>query len=100
MSISQERLMTVLRSPIISEKSTNIGDAHRQFVFKVLADANKNEIKNAVELMFNVKVTAVRTCKVKGKVKQRGRVVGQTKNWKKAYISLAEGHDLDFLTNE
>lgn len=96
--MSQERLMQVLRAPLVSEKSTIVADAHNQVVFEVLADATKAEVKQAVESLFKVKVTGVTTLNVKGKSKRfRGRP-GKRAGWKKAYVSLAEGEELDFLS--
>ncbi|MAA74381.1 MAG: 50S ribosomal protein L23 [Salinisphaeraceae bacterium] len=93
----QERLLQVLRSPHISEKSTVLADEANQVVFEVAVDATKPEIKQAVEELFKVKVTGVTTLNVKGKTKRfRGRV-GKRAGWKKAYVSLAEGQEIDFL---
>jgi len=93
---SQERLLKVLLSPIVSEKSARIADRNRQFAFKVLPDATKPEIKAAVEMLFNVNVTGVQVANVKGKVKRFGQTVGRRSDWKKAYVTLAEGQDIDF----
>ena len=93
------RLAQVLVEPIISEKATSVAEKHRQVVFKVLRDATKPEIKAAVELMFaeqKVEVDAVRTVNQRGKEKRFGRSVGRRDNIKKAYVSLKEGHDLNF----
>lgn len=98
--MSQERLMKVLLSPIVSEKSARIGEENRQFAFKVLSDATKPEIRQAVELMFNVKVTGVQVANMKGKVKRFGQMLGKRSDWKKAYITLAEGQDIDFMGAE
>lgn len=95
--MSRERLMQVLRAPHVSEKSTVVSDSDNQVVFEVARDATKQEIKAAVESLFKVKVTGVTTLNVKGKVKRfRGRP-GKRSGWKKAYVSLAEGEELDFL---
>ncbi|CUA83923.1 MULTISPECIES: 50S ribosomal protein L23 [Gulbenkiania] len=96
--MNQERLMQVILAPIVSEKSTMIADKNQQVAFRVVGDATKPEIKAAVELLFNVKVDAVTTLNVKGKVKRFGRSFGRRKDWKKAYVSLAEGQEID-LTN-
>jgi large subunit ribosomal protein L23 len=93
------RLAQVLVEPIISEKATSVAEKHRQVVFKVLRDATKPEIKAAVELMFaeqKVEVDAVRTVNQRGKEKKFGRSIGRRDNIKKAYVSLKEGHDLNF----
>ena len=94
--MNKERLMKVLLSPIVSEKSALAADQANQFAFKVVSDASKPEIAQAVELMFDVKVDQVRTVNVKGKQKRFGAVMGQRNNWKKAYVRLQEGHDIDF----
>ena len=98
--MNQERLMKVLLAPHISEKSSRLGERHNQITFKVVPDATKLEVKKAVEQLFNVKVDSVRTVKVKGKTKRFGRIAGRRKDWKKAYVSLAEGQDIDFLGAE
>nr|VFJ56823.1 MAG: LSU ribosomal protein L23P [Candidatus Kentron sp. DK] len=97
----QERMMTVLRFPHMSEKSTRVANEHRQIVFRVAKDANKLEVKKAVEGMFDVKVKKVCVLNVKGKRKplkgiRRGRF-GHRPSWKKAYVTLASGNDIDFL---
>ena len=98
--MNDERLMKVLVSPHISEKSTNVADAHNQVVFRVLPDAKKPEIKKAVEKLFNVNVVGVQVANCKGKRKGFGRVSGKRADWKKAYVRLAEGQDIDFLGGE
>ena len=98
--MKQERLMKVLLSPVISEKSSRVADANRQFVFKVLPSASKPEIRDAVELMFDVKVKGVQVANVNGKTKRFGQAMGRRVNWKKAYVTLAEGHDIDFMGKE
>lgn len=90
-------LMNVLLSPHISEKSTNAADKHRQVVFKVAKDANKADIRAAVEALFEVKVEKVQVANNKGKQKRFGASMGRRPNWKKAYVTLAEGHDIDFM---
>ena len=95
--MNQERLMKVLLAPIVSEKSTRLADANRQFVFKVLPDSSKPEVRKAVELMFDVKVTGVQIANVRGKTKRFGQKEGKRADWKKAYVTLAEGHDIDFM---
>ena len=98
--MNQDRLMKVLLSPVVSEKSSRVADANRQFVFKVLPGASKPEIRDAVELMFDVKVKGVQVANVQGKVKRFGQTTGRRVNWKKAYVTLAEGHDIDFMGKE
>jgi len=95
-----ERLSKILLAPIVSEKSARIGDESRQIVFKVVPNASKPEIRSAVEQMFDVKVTAVKTANVKGKVKRFGQTMGRRSDWKKAYVTLAEGSDIDFMGTE
>lgn len=95
--MNQERLLKVLLSPHISEKGTTIGEKYRQVVFKVATDATKPEIRQAVEKMFDVKVDGVTVSSVKGKVKRFGATTGRRSGWKKAYVTLAEGHDIDFI---
>lgn len=98
--MNKERIFSVLRAPHVSEKATNEADANGTFIFKVATDANKLEIKKAVESLFDVKVERVRTINVKGKSKFFGRVEGKRPDWKKAYVSLEEGQDIDFLGAE
>lgn len=98
--MNQDRLMTVLLGPHVSEKSTNVAEAHNQVVFKVRRDATKTEIARAVELMFEVKVENVSVVNHRGKIKRFGQVPGRRKHWKKAYVSLAEGQDIDFMGAE
>jgi len=95
--ISQERLYQIILKPIISEKSTVVADKHGQVVFQVRIDANKDEIRQAVEKSFDVKVKSVQVANVRGKVKRFGSHPGARSNWKKAYVCLQEGHDIDFL---
>ncbi|MEM7196351.1 MAG: 50S ribosomal protein L23 [Pseudomonadota bacterium] len=95
--MNQERLYQIIRRPVISEKSTQAADRDHQIVFEVLSDANKGEIREAVEKLFDVKVSAVKVVNVRGKVKRFGRTPGQRNHWKKAYVRLADGQDIDFL---
>lgn len=95
--MNQERLMTLLLAPHVSEKSTVAADKRNQVVFRVAKDATKPEIKSAVELMFKVKVKAVTTANVKGKRKRVGRIMGRRRDWKKAYVTLEAGHEIDFM---
>ena len=98
--MNQERILDVLKSPHISEKSTLVAERDNQIVFKVAVDATKLEIKRAVESLFEVEVDSVRTLNVKGKTKRHGQQLGQRVNWKKAYVSLKAGQDIDFLGTE
>jgi large subunit ribosomal protein L23 len=96
-----ERLMTMLLAPIISEKATFIADKHNQVIFRVRPDATKGEIKAAVELMWKdkkVEVESVQIVNVMGKVKRFGAFKGRRRNWKKAYVSLKPGQELNFAT--
>lgn len=97
--MNQERLLRVLLSPHLSEKSTRVGDVHNQVVFKVTVDATKPEIRSAVEKLFNVKVKSVSTVSVKGKNKRFGKLAGRRPDSKKAYVTLMPGHDIDFLAD-
>ena len=98
--MNQERLMTVLLGSHVSEKGTVLAEKHNQIVFKVRRDASKAEIRAAVELMFEVKVDGVQVINQKGKSKRFGRYMGKRSDWKKAYVRLAEGHDIDFIGAE
>jgi len=98
-ALHQERLMTVIRGPHVSEKS-HLAAENNQIVLKVRTDATKAEIRKAVELLFEVKVTAVNVIKYQGKVKRFGRSSGQRVAWKKAYVTLAEGSNIDLLGAE
>lgn len=98
--MNQERLMNVLLAPHVSEKSTIAGEKANQMVFKVATDATKTEIKQAVELLFEVKVDDVQVANVKGKIKRSQKGVGRRKDWKKAYIRLQEGQDINFVGAE
>lgn len=94
--MNKERLMKILLRPHVSEKTAMAADSHRQFAFRVLNSANKPEIKQAVEFMFDVQVDSVRLMNVKGKTKRTGKTMGRRINWKKAYVSLKPGYDIDF----
>ena len=98
--MNMERMSKILVGPVVSEKSTRAADESRQIVLKVLPDATKPEIRKAVEKMFDVKVTAVQVSNVRGKVKRFGQTLGRRSDWKKAYITLAEGSDIDFMGAE
>jgi len=90
------RLMQVLVAPIVSEKATMVADKTNSVTFKVLQDATKPEIKAAVELMFKVQVDSVQVAVVKGKEKRFGRFVGRRRGWKKAYVCLKPGQEINF----
>jgi len=95
--LNRERLMNVLVAPHLSEKSTNLAERNRQIVFRVRRDSTKSEIRKAVEMLFEVKVDSVQVVNCRGKLKRFGQTTGRRANWKKAYVRLAEGHDIDFL---
>ena len=94
--MNNERLMKILLSPVVSEKSAMAADANRQYAFKVVPDATKREIGAAVEKLFEVEVDRVQVVNVKGKRKRTGMRQGKRKDWRKAYVRLKEGHDIDF----
>jgi large subunit ribosomal protein L23 len=98
--MNKARLMRILVAPRQSEKATRLADQHRQFIFKVVPDATKPEIKQAIEFLFSVKVKNVQVVNVKGKVKNFGKKRGKRSNWKKAYVSLHEGFDIIFRVGE
>jgi large subunit ribosomal protein L23 len=87
----------VIKKPLVTEKSTIAKDNHNVVAFIVNRDANKIEIKTAAEKLFNVHVDAVRTSNVAGKVKRTGKTTGKRSNWKKAYVTLQEGSNIDFF---
>ena len=94
--MNQGRLLQVLLAPQVSEKATYVADKNNQVIFKVAADATKPEIKAAVELLFKVEVDAVQVLNVKGKVKRRGAIAGRRKGWKKAFVCLKPGQEIQF----
>ena len=93
--MSQERLYHVVYGPHVTEKSVMHSELSNMHAFKVSVDATKREIKQAVEMLFEVEVADVRTVNVKGKQKNFGKRAGKRKDWKKAYVRLAEGQNLD-----
>lgn len=95
-----DRLMTVVLAPVVSEKSTFVADKNRQYVFRVADDATKPEIKAAVELMFKTQVKSVSVANVRGKEKRFGRFMGRRNNWKKAYVALQPGQEINFAEGE
>jgi large subunit ribosomal protein L23 len=95
-----DRLMNVVLAPVVSEKSTFVADRNRQYVFRVADDATKPQIKAAVELMFKTKVEGVTVANVKGKERRFGRTIGRKKSWKKAYVRLAEGQEINFAATQ
>lgn len=96
----QERLMQVLLAPIVSEKSTYVADKGNQYVFRVVPDATKPEIKAAVEFMFKTQVKSVSVVNVRGKEKRFGRFMGKRNSWKKAYVALQTGQEINFADGE
>jgi len=99
-AFKEERLMQVLLAPQISEKATYIADKNEQVVFRVASDATKPEVKAAVELLFKVEVKAVQVANVKGKEKRFGKMTGRRKGWKKAYVCLKPGQEINFAAGE
>ncbi|GAB6043070.1 50S ribosomal protein L23 [Endothiovibrio diazotrophicus] len=98
--MSKERLLKILLAPVVSEKSARVADQARQVVFKVVGDATKPEVKAAVEELFEVKVAGVSVANVKGKQKRFRQGMGRRPSWKKAYVTLQEGFDIDFAAAE
>ena len=94
--MNQERLMKVLLSPIVSEKSTQLAEKRNPVAFRVMEDATKTEVKAAVELLFKVEVDAVQVLNLPGKSKRFGRFVGKRRNTRKAYVCLKAGQEINF----
>jgi large subunit ribosomal protein L23 len=94
--MNKEHLMKIIKAPHVSEKSTWVADRFSQYVFKVVKEATKPEIKQAIELLFKVKVEKVQTSNTKSKLKRTGRIMGKRPGWKKAYVKLVAGHKIDF----
>ena len=97
---NQHRLFNVLIAPVVSEKSTFVGEKNNQYVFRVADNSNKAEIKAAVEMIFKVQVEKVSVLSVKGKSKRYGRQEGCRRSWRKAYVCLAEGQELSMMAGE
>ena len=95
--MNQQRLMQVLLAPQISEKATYVAEKNEQVIFRVATDATKPEIKAAVELLFKVEVESVQVANVKGKVKRFKGATGRRKGWKKAFVSLKPGQEINFV---
>jgi large subunit ribosomal protein L23 len=95
--MNQERLMQVLLAPQVSEKATYVADKHNQVIFRVAPDATKPEVKAAVESLFKVSVASVQIANVKGKQKRLGRHTGSRKGWKKAFVCLKPGQEINFV---
>lgn len=98
--MSDARLMKVLLAPLMSEKTARLADRNRQYAFKVVSDATKPQIRQAVEMLFGVKVTGVQVSNVRGKIKRFGQTFGKQSGWKKAFVTLAEGSDINFMGAE
>mgnify|MGYP001822683697 CR=1 FL=1 len=94
--MNQERLKNVLLGPIISEKAAMAADSSARYAFRVAPNATKREIGRAVETLFEVKVDRVQVLNVKGKNKRFGQRMGKRRDWRKAYVRLQEGHEIDF----
>ena len=92
--------MTGLLGPHVSDKASILADKHNQVVFRVRRDSNKADIRRAVELLFNVKVEQVQVVNCRGKIKRSGNEWGRRQDWKKSYVTLAEGDDIDFMGPE
>lgn len=99
-TFNQERLMTVILAPQVSEKSTFVADKNDQVVFRVADDATKPEIKAAVEFLFKVQVENVQVANIKGKQKRSGRTLGRRRSWKKAFVCLKPGQEINFAAGE
>jgi large subunit ribosomal protein L23 len=98
--MSKNRLFQVILSPRVTEKSTHVGEDSNQYVFHVVNDASKSEVKGAIEMLFDVNVEAVRIVNVKGKNKSFRMRPGKRSDWKKAYVRVQEGQVIDFLGGE
>ena len=97
---SQEKILKTVVRPHVSDKTYGLSDTNSTIVFEVARFANKHDVKDAVEQLFEVKVESVNILNVKGKARKFGRIEGKTKAWKKAYVKLAEGHDINFVGAE
>jgi large subunit ribosomal protein L23 len=98
--MNQERIFKVLVGPHVSEKASLVADQSNQYVFKVARDANKREVKAAVQKLFNVQVEDVRVANCRGKTRRTRYGVGRQSDWKKAYVRLAQGQEIDFVAAE
>jgi large subunit ribosomal protein L23 len=94
--VNKEQLMNVLIAPHVTEKTSLAMQNNNQYTFRVRRDATKTDIRQAVELMFEVKVSAVQVVNEPGKTRRFGKVQGRTQDWKKAYVSLAKGQAIDY----
>ena len=94
-----KHLTEIVAAPLITEKGTMVNETSNQVIFRVRREANKEEIRRAVETLFKVKVHKVRTINYLGKTRRVGKSVGRRPAWKKAYVTLAEGQRIDFFEN-
>ena len=94
--MNREQLMSVLIAPHVTEKTSLAMQNHNQYTFRVRRDATKTDIRQAIELMFDVKVAGVQVVNEPGKERRFGRTAGRTQDWKKAYVSLAAGQTIDY----
>ena len=97
LSIKNSQTLNSILAPQITEKATFIADKYNQVAFKVRKNATKDQVKQAIELMFKVEVTAVNLLNMKGKTKRRGNNYGKRADWKKAYVSLKPGQEINFV---
>lgn len=97
---NEERLLNVLMAPQISEKATFVAEKSEQVIFRVASNATKPEVKAAVEMLFKVTVDSVQISNVKGKQKRFGKFSGRRSDWKKAYVCLAPGQEINFAASE
>jgi large subunit ribosomal protein L23 len=97
---NEERLLNILLAPQISEKATYVAEKNEQVIFRVVSDATKPEVKAAVEMLFKVNVENVQISNVKGKQKRFGKYTGRRSDWKKAYVCLAPGQEINFAASE
>ena len=97
LSIKNSQTLNAILAPQITEKATFIDDKYNQVAFKVKKNATKDQVKQAIELMFKVEVTAVNLLNMKGKTKRRGNNYGKRADWKKAYVSLKPGQEINFV---
>ena len=98
--MKEERLLQVILAPVVSEKATMLADKREQVIFRVATSATKPEIKAAVEMLFKVQVKDVQVANVKGKNKRFGRFMGKRSDWKKAYVALKPGQELNLAAGE
>ena len=97
---NEARLLQIIEAPVVSEKGTFVADKFEQVIFRVVTDATKPEIKAAVEHLFKVQVESVQVVNVKGKHKRSGRFAGKRKDWKKAYVCLKPGQEINLVAGE